>query len=70
MVSNIAPMRRAHQHTTTVLGALVMLLGVAMIVSTLARGGGPLSLGVVLGAAFTAVGAGRVYLARALRDEP
>lgn len=62
-------MRRVHTHTTRVLGALVALLGVVMIVSTLARGGGPLSLGVVLGAAFTAFGAARLYLA-ALDDRP
>jgi hypothetical protein len=47
-----------------------MLLGLAMVVMAIARGGGPLSLGVVLGVAFTAVGAARLYLAHALRDEP
>jgi hypothetical protein len=55
--------RRVHSHTTRILGALVALLGLVMIVSTVARGGGPLSLGVLLGAAFTAIGAARLYLA-------
>ena len=38
-------------------------LGLAMVVTTIARGGGALALGVVLGAAFMAIGAGRLYLA-------
>src|SRR5688500_17475199 len=67
--SNIGVVRQAHFHTTRLLGALVLLLGIAMVVSTLARGGGPLSLGVVLGVAFAAAGAGRLYLAGAFRDE-
>ena len=48
---------------TRVLAALIMLLGLAMVVSAVARGGGPLSFGVVLGVLFTALGAGRLYLA-------
>jgi hypothetical protein len=39
------------------------VLGIAMIASTLARGGGPLALGVVLGVLFALLGAGRVVLA-------
>lgn len=39
------------------------LLGVAMVVATLARGGGPLAVGVIAGAAFALLGAGRVVLA-------
>jgi len=34
-----------------------------MIVTTVARGGGVLAFGVVLGVAFVALGAGRLYLA-------
>ena len=45
------------------LGTAIFVLGVAMIVSTLVRGGGPLALGVVAGAAFVLLGAARVYLA-------
>ena len=40
------------------------LLGVAMIVSALARGGGALALGVVLGTVLALLGAGRLWLAR------
>jgi hypothetical protein len=42
----------------------MLLIGVAMIVSTLARGGGPLALGLILGILFTLVGAGRLYVLR------
>ena len=34
-----------------------------MIVMAIVRGGGPLAFGVVLGVAFVAVGAARMYLA-------
>jgi hypothetical protein len=50
--------------------ALVCLIGVALIVSTLARGGGPLAFGVVLGAMFVVLGAARLWLsARRQRAE-
>ena len=58
-------MQRAHRQSTRLLGALLCLVGVAMVVSALARGGGPLSLGVVLGVLLALLGAGRVVLARA-----
>jgi hypothetical protein len=38
-------------------------LGLAILITTLASGGGPLSLGTVLGVAFLAVGAGRIWIA-------
>ena len=40
------------------LSALILLLGVAMVVSALARGGGALALGVVLGTMLALLGAG------------
>jgi hypothetical protein len=42
----------------------MLLIGVAMIVSTLARGGGALALGLILGILFVLVGAGRLYVLR------
>jgi hypothetical protein len=42
---------------------LLAAVGVAMVVTTLARGGGPLALGVLLGVLMAALGAGRVILA-------
>jgi hypothetical protein len=38
-------------------------LGLVLLASTLANGGGPLSVGVLLGVAFLAVGAGRLWIA-------
>ena len=50
---------------TLVLGAVTALLGVAMIVVTAARGGGPTAIGVLLGVALTALGCVRVWFASA-----
>jgi hypothetical protein len=55
--------QRAYRQSTFVLGLALCALGVAIVVSTVARGGGPLALGVVVGAAFALLGAGRAYLA-------
>jgi hypothetical protein len=46
------------------MSGLIVLIGVALLVSTIARGGGPLAIGVFLGLLFVAAGAGRLYLAR------
>jgi hypothetical protein len=40
-----------------------VVLGLAILVITLVAGGGPLSLGVVLGLAFLAVGGARLWIA-------
>ena len=57
--------QRAYVASTRAIGTLMFLVGLAMIVSTLARGGGILALGVVLGVMLAAIGAARVWLARA-----
>lgn len=62
-------MSRAYVSSQRVLGALLCVVGLAMVVSTFARGGGPLALGVVVGVLFAALGAARVWLARAQRSE-
>ena len=46
------------------MNGLLLLLGLAMIVSALARGGGALALGVVLGTLLALLGAGRLWLMR------
>jgi hypothetical protein len=56
-------MERAYRHSTRVLGALLFLIGLAMVVATLVRGGGPLALGVVVGLLLAALGGGRAVLA-------
>ncbi|HEV7847476.1 MAG TPA: hypothetical protein VGO83_14575 [Thermoleophilaceae bacterium] len=57
-------MRRAYVTSTRITSALLALVGIAMLVSALARGGGPLALGVVLGTMLALLGAGRFWLAR------
>jgi hypothetical protein len=42
---------------------VIACFGVAILVVTLVNGGGPLSLGFLMGLLFTALGAGRLYLA-------
>lgn len=59
----IPRVQRAYRHSTRAFGILICGIGVALMVATVARGGGPLALGVVVGAAFVALGAGRLYLA-------
>ena len=56
-------MHRTYRQSTRVLAAAICGLGVAMIVTTLVRGGGGLALGIVVGVAFVVLGAGRLYLA-------
>ena len=51
-----------YRHATRVLSLLTMVLGVALIAVTAARGGG---IGILLGLLFLAAGAGRLYLTRA-----
>jgi len=46
------------------LSALLLLLGVGMVLTALARGGGALALGVVVGVLFALLGAARLWLAR------
>jgi hypothetical protein len=56
--------QRAYLASTRTLSALLLLVGVAMVVAALARGGGALALGVVLGVLFALLGAARLWLAR------
>jgi multisubunit Na+/H+ antiporter MnhB subunit len=56
--------KRAYVTSTRLLSGIIMLLGLTMVVSALARGGGALALGVVLGTMLALLGAGRLWLAR------
>ena len=47
-----------------VLPALMVLIGIALIVRTLAAGGGGLAIGLLLGVLFIAAGAGLLYVER------
>ena len=56
-----------HDAATHFLSGLMIVIGAAMLVSTVIRGGGPISFGVVLGVLFIAAGAGRIYVQRKIR---
>jgi len=47
---------------TRILAPVIAVLGIVIIVRTLSAGGGPFSIGVLLGVVFLAIGAGRFYL--------
>ena len=47
---------------TRLTSGLMVLIGVAILVRTIAEGGGPVALGIVLGLLFVASGAGRLYI--------
>jgi hypothetical protein len=54
---------RLYRGSVKALSALMLCFGVAILVITIVAGGGPLSIGVLLGVAFVAVGVGRFWLA-------
>jgi membrane-bound metal-dependent hydrolase YbcI (DUF457 family) len=59
--------RDVHRGTTVVLSAILVLLGVAIVVRTIAAGGGGLAFGLLIGVLFVAAGLGRLYLSGLLR---
>ncbi len=63
-------MQRAYIGSVRAFSFVLILLGLVMIVLALARGGGVLALGVLVGACFTLAGAGRLWLMRGVRGEP
>jgi hypothetical protein len=63
-------MQRAYFGSIRALSLLLILLGLVMVATALARGGGVLALGVLVGVAFTLAGAGRLWLLRGARGEP
>jgi len=52
-----------YRGVTRLFAVVILGFGVAIIVVTLVEGGGPLSTGMVIGVLFSALGAGRLYLA-------
>jgi hypothetical protein len=57
-------MRRVHHAGTRVMSTLLIALGIAIVASTVAAGGGPVATGVLIGALFIAAGCARLYLQR------
>ena len=58
---------RLYSESSKVMAAALVLLGLAMVASTLARGGGAFTLGVVLGVLFVILGLARLKLAGVIR---
>ncbi|HET7177512.1 MAG TPA: hypothetical protein VFI63_02380 [Solirubrobacterales bacterium] len=54
---------RIYRASVRAFSLLFVALGLVILVATLAAGGGPLSLGVLMGIIFLAVGAGRLWAA-------
>jgi hypothetical protein len=52
-----------HSVITAVLSITLIAIGVAMLITTIAKGGGPLAYGVIVGICFVAAGAARLWLA-------
>jgi hypothetical protein len=55
--------RGLYGSATVVLSSLVALIGVAIVVRTVAGGGGPVAQGVLIGLLFVVAGAGRAWMA-------
>jgi hypothetical protein len=49
---------------TQILSALMVLIGIAILVRTIAAGGGATAIGILLGVLFMAAGAGRLWVER------
>ncbi|MEZ5121448.1 MAG: hypothetical protein R2736_07720 [Solirubrobacterales bacterium] len=59
--------RDVHRAGTQALSIVLVIIGIALIVRTIAAGGGAGALGIVLGVLFVAAGAGRLWVARRSR---
>lgn len=59
----MAAPERIYRHSVRAFSFAFLALGLVILVSTLANGGGAFSLGVLLGLAFLVVGAGRLWIA-------
>ena len=54
---------QVYRAVSRLFAVIIIGFGVTILVVTLVNGGGPLSLGFLLGLVFTGLGAGRLYLA-------
>lgn len=58
---------RIYRGSVQALSVAMLGIGIAILVTTLVGGGGLLSIGILLGLAFVAVGAGRLWVASRMR---
>ena len=59
--------RDVHRTATRILSAIMVVIGVLLLVLTFAGGGGPISLGTILGVLFLLAGIMRLRLERSPR---
>jgi hypothetical protein len=59
----MAPHDQLYRGVTRIFSVVIIGLGLAILVVTLAKGGGPLDTGFLIGILFTALGVARLYLA-------
>lgn len=65
----MASPERIYRGSVRTFSFVLILLGVAILVSTVVGGGGPTSFGIALGIAFVAVGGGRLWLSARMGAE-
>jgi hypothetical protein len=58
----MAPPDQLYRGVTRIFSVIIIGFGAAILVVTLANGGGPLSTGFLIGLLFTALGVARLYL--------
>jgi hypothetical protein len=56
------PPEEGYQLAVRIFSVTIIGFGVAILIVTLARGGGPLAVGVLFGLLFIALGSGRLWL--------
>jgi hypothetical protein len=59
----MAPPDQLYRGVTRIFSVVIIGLGAAILIVTLANGGGPLDTGFLIGILFTALGVARLYLA-------
>lgn len=55
-------MSEGYQLAVRIFATIIIGFGLAMLVVTIARGGGPLSTGFIFGCLFIALGSGRLFI--------
>jgi hypothetical protein len=61
--------RRVYQGAVRAFSLTFVAVGLAVLVATLANGGGPVSIGFLLGLAFLGIGIGRLWAGARMSDD-
>jgi hypothetical protein len=63
-VSRTPSAEEGYQLAVRIFSVVIIGFGAVILIITLARGGGPLAVGVLFGLLFIALGSGRLYLSK------